>query len=205
MEVDYRLDRDLEEARAMAEALENYVTGGELYGSVEGMFSTDPDMPTLTLGALLMRLHRLQALESQMTPEQKALLTFVEAENDRVRTDWREHYQGKLHNEAGARLHSLEAFFAECEDNPQACAGDYLPEAARRTMLEAIVDTLKRYNMAEIDLGRSLRERDTQIKRFTEPSAFIWDTALQTAYPQAKYWWLYERPAVEQGENVRNS
>lgn len=205
MEVHYSLERDLAEARAMANGLEEYVRGGELYGSVDdgGMYSTDPNMPSLTLGAFLVRLRRLAWLEDRMTPEQKAVLTEIEAEHERVRTDWAYHYQGKLHNEAGARLHSLEAFFAECEDNRRACHDDYLPEALRRTMLEEIVDALHRYHMPLIDLNTSLQQRDTQLRRLTKRTTFIWDDRLRPVYPEAKFWWLYARPPVEEREEQR--
>ncbi len=202
METPYSLDRDLGEARAMAEGLESYVRGGQLYGTVNdgGMFSTVDDMPSLTIGALLLRLRRLQALERQMTPEQKAILTEIEAGHDAVRSDWQEHYRGMLHNEAGARLRSLEAYLAECDGSPDTCAGDYLPEALRRTMLQEIADALHRYHLPEIDLPKTLRDRDVQLRRFTEPSDFIWDAALRVAYPQDKFWWLYERPQVTERE-----
>jgi hypothetical protein len=199
METRYSLDRDLSEARAMAEHLESYLLGDELYGSVGGMYGGDPDMPSLTVGALLLRVNRLRKLADLMSFDQRAILTEIEAEHDGIR-QWNDAYMRKAHREAGARLHSLEAFFAECEDSPAACAEDYLPEALRRTMLEEIVDALKKYNMPTIDLGRSLQEHDAQLHRFTEPSTFIWDNELKVAYPQDKYWWLYHRPKIEERE-----
>jgi hypothetical protein len=201
MELHYSLDRDLSEARTLADGLEDYVLNGQLYGTVgDGMYGADSGMPSLTIGALLLRLRRLQKLESQMTSEQKAILTAVEMENDRVRTDWREHYQGKLHNEAGARLHALESFLAECDGNAEACGDDYPPEMLRRTILQEIVATLHKYNMAAIDLDSSLQRRDSQLKRLTEPADFMWDETLKIVYPQDSYWWLYARPRVEEPE-----
>lgn len=198
MEIHYSLNRDLSEANAMAESLEDYVRGDQLYGTVNGLYATDPDMPSLTIGALLMRLNRLRKLMDLMSFDQRATLTAIEAEHDRVRREWQQAYTLKAHNEAGARLRSLEAFFAECEDNAAACADSYLPEAVRRTMLEDLHDELKKHNMPTIDIGRSLQERDTQLRRLLEPSEFIWDNELKAAYPQEKYWWLYRRPVVEE-------
>lgn len=205
-EITYSLDRDLEEARALAQGLENYVRGERLYGSAGadvGIFSSAANMPTLTIGALLLRLHRLKALESQMSAAQKALLTEAEAEHDRVRREWTVHYGDKVRDEAAARLRSLEAFFAECEDDQENCAGAYLPEALGRTMLQEIVTALNRYNMADIGFDRSLAQHDTQLRRFTEPSKFIWSEKLRPAYPENPYWWLYAHPSVEEHQEQR--
>src|SRR5215216_4506295 len=114
METRYSLDRDLSEARAMVEHLESYLLGDELYGSVGGMYGGEPDMPSLTVGALLLRVNRLHKLADLMSFDQRAILTEIESEHERVRGQWNDAYMRKAHREAGARLHSLEAFFAEC-------------------------------------------------------------------------------------------
>jgi hypothetical protein len=153
-------------------------------------------MPSLTIGALLMRLHRLKKLEGHLNSAQKATLTNIEMLHDDVRQRQTGRYHEKVVNEAGARLRALEAFFAECEDDPQTCAESYLPEAQRRTIVQDIVDALHRYNLPLIDFDNTLRQRDTQLRRFTSPSDFIWSAELQPAYPQETYWWLYARPKV---------
>jgi len=201
-ETHYSLNRDLEEARAMAEGLDDYVQSEMLYGSVQGagIFSADSSMPSLTIGGLLLRLHRLQKLEGQMSLEQKAILTVIQTEHDRVRNEWSVHYIQKVSNEADARLRGLEAFFAECDGDPEGCANAYWPEAQRRTILQEIVDALNKYKMPDSDLDRSLKSHDAQLRRLTEPTDFIWDAKLQPVYPQEKYWWLYAEPTGETEE-----
>lgn len=195
MAATYHLDRDLEEARLMADALEEYVRGDVLYGSIGGMYAGDPDLPSVTVGNLLTRLRRLKALESQMSAQQRALLTAAEAEHARVRDEWTVHYIGKAANEAGARLRSIEAFIADCDDAPEACASNYLPEAQRRTVVQEIVDGLQGQQLPDSGLDRTLKQVDGQLRRLSEPSEFIWDSVLKPVYPQAKFWWLYQRPS----------
>lgn len=190
----YQLERDLAEAAAMANELEDYVRGEVLYGSVGGMFAGDPDLPSLTVGNLLARLRRLQKLEGQMSPEQRALLTQIEADHARVRDEWTVHYIGKAANEAGARLRSLEAFIAECEDAPEACAANYLPEAQRRTVIQEIVDGLQGQQLPDSGLDRTMQRVDSQLRRLTEEGNFIWDAVLEPVYPRSKFWWLYHWP-----------
>jgi hypothetical protein len=193
-ETHYHIDRDLQEAREMAQGLEDYVRGENLYGTVSGLYASDPDMPSLTVGNLLLRLRRLQALQAEMSPEQRAILTEAEAEHERVRREWMNHYIGKATNEAGARLRSMEAFFAECEDAPETCAANYLPEALRRTVIQELVDGLNTANLPDSGLDKSLKNVDAQLRRFVESSSFLWDERLRPVYPQSRYWWLYERP-----------
>lgn len=192
-EANYSIDRDLAEAKAMAEGLLPYVYEDNLYGTVGGMFSSGR-MPSLTIGALLLRLQRLHALEDQMTPEQKARLTEIEARNDQVRREWSIHYNEKMLYEANSRLSVIESFFADCDDDPRSCAANYLPEALRRTIVQAILNALNEYHLPSGDLDRGLRRVDAQLRRFTETSSFLWSPSLEAAYPRETYWWLYAKP-----------
>jgi hypothetical protein len=54
------LERDLNEARDMANGLADYVRGDQLYGSVGGGLFGSGNKPALTVGALLLRLRRLR-------------------------------------------------------------------------------------------------------------------------------------------------
>ena len=192
-EANYSIDRDLQEAKAMADHLVPYVYEKELYGSIGGMFGSGT-MPRLTIGALLLHLRRLRALEDKMTPEQQTLLNQIAARNEEVRKEWTIHYNEKLVQEANSRLKMIEQFFADCADEPRTCAGNYAPEALRRTIVQEIVDALDRANQANPDLDRAIHKTDTQLHRFTAPTDFIWSPSLAAAYPPDHYWWLYAKP-----------
>src|SRR3990172_2368406 len=112
----YSIDRDLKETEAMAGALASYVRSDELYGRVGsgGMFA-GRDMPSLTVGALLMRLRRLNALRDEMTDSQVARLKKAESQHGAVSNEWRRHYQQKMLREANSRLDAMSAFFDECD------------------------------------------------------------------------------------------
>ncbi len=193
-EANYSIDRDLAEAKSMADHLIPYVYGDQLYGSIGGMFSSGAT-PSLTIGALLMRLHRLRALEAKLTAEQKAKLTEIEARNEAVRSEWSVHYNEKMISEANSRLHMIETFFAECEEDPRSCYSNYQPEAMRRTIVQDIDNELHRLNLPDAHLAMVLRRIDGQLHRFAAKSDFIWAAELQPAYPPDKYWWLYACPS----------
>ncbi len=189
-EANYSIDRDLSEAQALANNLVPYVYENELYGSIGGMFGSG-SMPRLTIGGLLLRLRRLHALEDRLMPEQKTQLAAVDATTENVRREWKVHYDDKLAQEAVSRLKMIDRFFDDCADDPRTCAANYPPEAMRRTIVQVIIEALAQPN-PEID--RLASKVDLQLRRFTQPSDFIWASALQPAYPPDAYWWLYAKP-----------
>jgi hypothetical protein len=193
----YDLARDLREAQAMANALVPYVHEDALYGRVggRGLFSASA-MPSLTIGALLMRVRRLRALEARLSAPERETLKAVEAQIESVRQTWTLHFSEKLVKEANSRLRAIEQYFKECEDDPRLCAGAYLPEALRRTIVQEIAAALESYDLPVTDLQRSMRLVDGKLRRHTEPSAFIWAAALQPVYPDPPFWWLYAKPAL---------
>jgi hypothetical protein len=184
----YAIDKDLKEAQAMAKGLVPYVYENELYGKMSG------SMPSLTVGALLLRLRRLRELQADMSDSQLAQLADIEARHDAVRRDWAVAYEGKLVREATSRLDSMRAYFDECAQSRQLCAGAYLPEALKRTMVEEIRLTMKAHNLHSAELDGKVRSTDSHLRRYIQPSEFIWAAVLEPVYPQDTFWWLYNRP-----------
>ena len=192
-EATYSIDRDLQEAKAIADHLVPYVYEDQLYGSIAGMFGST-NAPSLTIGALLQRLHRLHALEAQMNDSQKAALSAIDAQNASVRKEWTIHYDDKLVQEGNSRLKMIERYFDDCDEDPRTCANNYVPEANRRTIIEDIANTLQANGTPNADLTSAMRRVDSRLRRYAQPSEFVWAAALQAAYPQDEYWWLYARP-----------
>lgn len=192
-ETSYSFEKDLREAKAMAEALVPYVHEDNLYGTVGGggWFGGGAKMPALTIGALLMRLQRLRALESELSAEQRGQLSQAERQLEAVQREWTRHYEEKLVQEAKSRLKAIEQWFEENRDDPRSAANAYLPEAHRRTVVQAIADVLQ-----SEEIEKAIRRVDSGLRRWIEPAEFLWSPALQAAYPQTTYWWLYGRPAV---------
>lgn len=187
----------------MANALVPYVHEDALYGKVGGggLFSATA-MPSLTIGALLMRVRRLRSLDDQLSAPERGTLNAIEGQIDSVRQEWTLHFSEKLVKEANSRLRAIEQYFKECEDDPRLCAGAYLPEALRRTIVQEIATALARYELPVTDLQRSMRQVDSKLRRYTEPSEFVWATALQPAYTNPPFWWLYAKPPQPTGKRA---
>lgn len=187
-EQNYTLESDLKETQLMVEALLPYVYEEELYGRV-GM-----NTPRLTLGSVLLRLHRLWALRGQMSASQAALVEQLVNQHENVRQSWESHYLKKLVQEAAARLRDIETYLGECKEDPKLCANAYMPEALRRTMIEEILTALPEAERQISGLEMKARQIDGGLRRYVRGSDFIWSSLLQPLYPAEAYWWLYSRP-----------
>ena len=191
-EQNFSVERDLKEAQTMAAALVPYVYEDELYGRV-GM-----NMPSLTIGALLLRLHRLRALASRLTPEQLTILEQAEAQVQAVRREWTSHFEKKLIREAEARMRDILTYLREAKESPRSGDNGYLLEAVRRTIVQELLDAMpeaqRRVEQAKV------AEVDSGLRRSLYDSDFIWTKDLQPVYPATTYWWLYKRPHQPHGK-----
>jgi len=184
----FDLDRDVRTAEAMASRLVPYVYEDEVYGSMPG------DLPKLTLGGLLMRVHRLSAIANVLSPQQQAALQKAQQELDKVRQEWPTAYEKKIQRELKVRITSLEQFLAECDENARGCADNYPSNIEKRVMAEDLKDEAEARNALPVDLKGGLGSVDGKLRRYVKPGAFIWDKRLEPAYPRDKYWFLYVSP-----------
>jgi hypothetical protein len=193
-ETNYTIAGDLNEARKMADGLEDYIQTEPIYGTVGGGFFSGGRMPALTTGALLMRVQRLRAREEALTPEQRAELGKIEDEIARVRKEWRLHFDQKVEREARSRLKSLSQFFEDLREDPRAAANAWLPEALRRTIIYALDQAMQNYGIDRGDLPQRIASTDAALRRHTEKAPFVWARELEAVYPADTFWWLYARP-----------
>jgi hypothetical protein len=191
----YTFQEDLREAEAMVRGFEDYLKGDNLYVNIGGgLFGLNP-MPSLTTGALVLRLRRLHVLAAQLTPEQQGKLTAVTQEHDAIRTDWRVHYEKKVLWEANSRLDAMRAFFEEAARSMEQAANAYRPELLRRTIVQDLLGVMDALHIVSADLDQKVRQTDGRLQGVaTEPTNFLWDSQLEAAYPRQVYWWLYRQP-----------
>jgi len=181
----YDLDRDVRTVEAMASRLNPYVYENELYGLMPG------DLAKLTVGGLLMRMHRLSAISSTLSPKQQDTLNKARQQLDDVRRDWTVAYEGKLTREYQSRISAFNQFLNEYPDNPRSVAENYPSNAEKRAILESLADEAASLNILTADMKNALGATDNKLRRYTQPSSFIWDERLRPAYPEDKYWFLY--------------
>lgn len=196
MSSNYKFDTDVKEALTMAEGLGEYVRGNQVYGtSGSGFFS---NMPSLTVGALVLRLRRLDTLRPKLTDRHiKSLDTAIDI-YETIRREWTLHYEQKMTQEAHSRLDAMQAFFKECADSMQNCANVYRPELLRRTIVQELLAEMEYMKInVEVDLKQKVAGVDGKLHGVFQMDVFQWADVLQPIYPQATFWWLYQKPKVE--------
>lgn len=193
MSEQYDLERDLKELEAMVNHLVPYLKSKELYGNAGGGFFSR--MPALTIGAVLMRLRRIEEQRLSLSSNQRERFDKVKQAHKNIYQEWKIHYDKKLLREAHSRLDAMRTFFEECENDPRLCAQVYAPEVLRRTIVQEIVLYMRDIDLTDDTLTDKLRGVDSRLRRYVRPAEFFWASQLQPAYSQADFWWLYHRPA----------
>ncbi len=194
MSTQYSLQKDLDEALKMARALEDYIRAEQLYGSVGGGLFGGGSEPSLTIGALIMRLRRLGLLRAHLSPAEQDKLAQAQALYQTVRTEWALRYEQKLLKEANSRLDAMRTFFRECQDSPRLCANIYKPEALRRTIVQEILDVMAAESIDSAELDDKVTLTDGQLRAHFQPGDFLWDAVLRDTYPRDPFWWLWGEP-----------
>ena len=188
---------DLAAVEAMAAELEPYLMSDTLYWQLSPATAIVPAAPMLTLGGLLLRLHRLQGQEEALTPEQRARLASADEAFRSTLKNWKAHAAARMLRELDARLKSWSWFVEDCQAQKRACITHFPTEAELRTLIALLLDRAAEYE----DVSRH-RERlarlDAQFRPWFKPGDFVWRPELAPAYPAERFWWLYGRPDFAQ-------
>lgn len=188
----YKIQTDIKEAKAMVESLEDYVRGDQLYGHAEGGFFSR--FPSLTVGALVMRLRRLQAFQDNLSDAQQRQLDGILQMWQETREEWRLHYEEKVVREALSRIDSMKAFFRECTDSMLNCHNNYRPELLKRTIVQELLREMDALNIDNDEVDTFVKMADNKLHQFMRKDKFQWADQLKAVYPEDEFWWLYQKP-----------
>lgn len=183
----YDLARDVKILSAMASNLTPYLYESELYGYLAG------DLPRLTVGGLLLRLHRLTRLDDEwLTSEQQSQIQDARLNFEAECSQWAVHYENKLQLEIHARLTALEQFLHECAEKPYGCAASYPSQAEKRTIIHHLHAEAAKQDVLPEDVLVRVTKLDQRLRHNFEDGGFlISDKRLASVYPQDTFWWLY--------------
>ena len=197
MSAKYSLERDLAELEQMVERLRDFVLGDRLYMPLASGYSRSATTPQLSTGALLLRRRRLMFLRASLSASQQARLESALEQHDVIQREWTVHYEGKLKQEAPARLKQMHGFFRDCQDSPSSCASAYPVEALRRTIVQEIVLAMDEFGYDSAESRARVPHTDTALRRLLFACEFIWAAPLEAVYPRGEYWWLYGVPGAD--------
>lgn len=173
--------QDLAFVQAGVEELETYLLSEELYWPLSG-FSW---LPRLTIGGLLLALKRLGGRSD--FPAEAAQALSLEARLEALRSKWRSAWENKCRREVRARLDLWSNYLSDYRQSPESQAGSYPQQVQWRVILQLLAGEFP-LPPKEVEI---LAELDTMMKPFWSPGGFVWDPALEEAFPQAGFWFLY--------------
>ncbi|MFP4322282.1 MAG: hypothetical protein ACLFTK_07505 [Anaerolineales bacterium] len=186
--------QDLRTLRLMVNHFEPYIYEQPIYGGLGA------NQPRLTIGGILLRVHRLDELQRDLPTEQRGTFQMAKMAFAAKRNTWKLHYRDKLFREMRARLAQMETYLEDAADDLEAAEADYPPEAVRRTMLQHLMDEAHTQDVNTNGLNHRLEYIDRALDHLLhdEPDDFLWSDDLRRAYPAEDYWWLYRTPADNQ-------
>jgi hypothetical protein len=183
--MEYDPEPDLRALEAMASNLTPYLYENELYGTLSR------NLPQLTVGGLLYRLHRLQGLEEQLESDQQQRLRDAAINFQQLRSEWMVHYQGKVQQELRARLNNYSVYLSESD-----LQAAYPSEAVHRTIIHHLMEEAEKLDILEPAHQELLDSLDRRLQAASRDSEekFIWAKELEPLYPAETFWWLYRTP-----------
>jgi len=182
------LDNDLAFLRASASVLEDYLLSNILYYPVTGEHGRQlsGDTTRLTPGNLLLSSKRLRAAGETNEPGNQ-LSTLLD-QVSRVQGQWKSRWVMKVKEEIPNRIVLWRNYLNELGEEQPARAGDYPYNIRLRVILELLLDEVDDLLIAE---KSNLASLDKRLKARGMPANFIWNSALEPAFPPTPYWYLY--------------
>ena len=195
----FDVEADAVAAGAMAAALDDYLPADWLYRrlATPGSGRLRSAALTLTIGGLLIRLHRLRARQSALTAAQAARLQQALADWQAARRRWPAHYERKLVREFGARLDTWRWFLDDCIEQPRACPDYYPAQVQTRAVVAHLRDELAALDTPPEKFAPQrdkLAALDGLLRLYFAAGDFVWEEELRPAYPQERFWFLHGRP-----------
>jgi hypothetical protein len=171
----------------MTKSLTTYLYGDEVYGNLGKKY------PQLTVGAVLMRLYRLETIINDLSPSQQNQVQETRQQLETARYEWQNHYKEKIKREITARLNTISWFLDDCADSPASCISGWPSAAEKRTIVAHLIEEAQHLDAYELELRAQVSDMDNRFRGFYKKGPFIWDERLQQAYSQAEFWWLYSQ------------
>lgn len=183
----YNFQKDLRTLVSMAERLEAYVRDDEIYGN-QGSFA---GLIAVTIGGILMRIRRLNALREFIGKSKQAALDLVIQKHESVYQEWTVHYEQKILAEAHSRIDRIAQFIEEYHDDGYTTIIAFEPERMRRTILQEILYMMQRINLQDDALMKKIDTTDERLRAIVVDAPFQWHPKLETVYSPDEFWWLY--------------
>lgn len=186
-----KLRKDLDTLERMSEALSDYLRIETLFGPL------GPNMPKMTVGGYLIREHRLQALRTNLEPNDRERLARAVDRFQQVMTEWTVRAEEKVYREVNSRLKQWEEIIRDLRKAPKENWTYYGTSVEVRVMLNELLEMLAHppFQFDDTYIER-LDKLDGAFRPMWRPKGdlFVWDDEYKAAYPVRTFWYLYGEP-----------
>jgi hypothetical protein len=193
----YTPDSDLQFVEACAPELEAYLMASVIYWPLAQPKGHSP-LPRVTLGGLLLALHRLSAVERDLPAEQAVRLTRARTRIETERLRRTAAIGAKMTLETRARLSLWRTYLDDLSESPASNADLYPTEIRQRAMLQLLA-TAPETGPLPAEERQAVPTLDARLREMFAAGSFVWDVQLAPAFSPPEYWFLYGRP-TEKGE-----
>jgi len=174
--------------RASCGELKEYLLSEQLYWTVpESSPAGEREFPKLTLGGLLLSVHRIQSRGQLQQIREEDMLIATTAQH------WKTAWLKKIEREINTRTRTWVNYLGNLKENPHQEIDYYPYEVRMRVILELLFD--RNPDLID-DYKAKFKEVDFWLKNVFSTGSFIWEGDLKGGFPEPHYWYLYGRPDI---------
>ncbi len=178
---------DLGYLEAAVELLQSYLLSTEIYWKMNANSPPgEPGFPSLTLGALLLSIHRIQS--RQLSSSQETRKIKVENNIHQNQMKWRSAWGNKAREEYRSRLDLWRNYLEDFRQDPPGHFDRFRYEVSRRVMLDLLARKADKIPDTQLQMPAGL---DRVLEGLMVPDDFIWDESLEAGFSAENYPYLY--------------
>jgi len=174
----------------MTDELKDYLLAEPIFWQMQAPST----FPKLSLGFLLLTQTRLEAVDAQLSQDQRAARNMAARQVDATLGNWQVAAEKKAERELGTRVNLWQQFWDECGENPRTCTEQYAHDVVQRVIAGLLLHKFPR--VADSPAARNLEALDRLARGRLTGDGFVWAAELQGGFPRAEHWYLYRTPAV---------
>jgi hypothetical protein len=171
-------------------AMEDYLSSDLVYWTLRPFSAT---FPAFSVGGLLESLRRLEALQDCLSPAARRELEATKSQLERVREAHPDRYRRKIERELGSRLDAWSWYLEDYEGRPEEAAVNYPAQVHIRVKIDLLLEEAEQLGLEVQPARRRAEALDQRLRRHWASGPFLWEQALQPAFPRERFWWLYGR------------
>lgn len=184
-------ERDLAIAESSVTDLKEYLLSDQVFWSLSARGPARSPFPKGTLGGLLFRLGMLEALPGVLAPDQWERLEAARSTADDVLRQWGVQAEDKAMREATSRTRTWKQFLDEASMEPPRYQAEYEHQVEGRVCIASLMAFAGR--AIEAMTRDMLAAADKRLLQISTDGDFVWDEAIQPAFAEDRYPWLYRR------------